>query len=762
MNKVLTQYAKKLMWMTFPLLALSMSACHDDDDTPRVIPGEIKVTNAVLQTSYTIPDNGTITVLGNGFANGDAISLTDSLTHQYKGLVRDVNSESISFGVDADFPQKGCYTVRVHRNNDERVLGSTTIELVCDFGVENIVVDPKYSVMVNHTLNIAGEGFLPSDCLKFTDTKAGDSFKGETVGADATGIKIKLPIEMPEASYKVEMIRNGRVAQIGTSTIKQVADTEMEAKDGATVMGTVYCGFAPVANVVISDGVTLTRTDENGHYWLNSTKERGTVFVSVPSNYTVPVYKGTNTPHHYELLTEAAGVLEQHDFELIVENQHSFTILGMADAHLANRDNDDIKQFQNGFLIDVNKTIEELKNEGEVVYGITLGDLSWDTYWYKQKYNIADALKELYKVNCPVYNCTGNHDHDIEIHDDYEAAKLYINSTGPTYYSINIGNAHIIVLDNIVYGALPGEGANSCSYYFEPVQWEWLKKDLATVENRNNPLIVCMHHALFRYPGLDENGNPLNFVGLDENAGNNLIQLLADFSNVKVLTGHTHVNYDASANNGTLHEQNIASICGTWWWTGASGYAGNNLCRDGVPGGYAIMSVDGPAITGFDYKSTGYERDYQFRAVDLNQVFITLARYAPAATYVPSESESAELLGGYDIANTMNEVLIDVFNYGEGWSIKVVEEDASGRTFDLNPKRVLAKDPTHVISYQMPYINKVNHYPTAGMVTCNSTKIFKVKANSPSSTVVITVTDPFGKVYTQRMERPKLFHANMK
>ena len=174
------------------------------------------------------------------------------------------------------------------------------------------------------------------------------------------------------------------------------------------------------------------------------------------------------------------------------------------------------------------------------------------------------------------------------------------------------------------------------------------------------------------------------------------------------------------------------------------------------------MSVDGAAITSFDYKSTGYDRSYQFRAIDLNQVYITLARYAPNATYVPSAEESAELLGGYDVPNTNNEVLINVFNFGEGWSIKVVEEDANGRTFDLTPKRILAKDPTHVISYQMPYINKVNHYPTAGMVSCNSTKIFKVKANSASSTLIITVTDPYGKVYTEKMERPKLFHANMK
>lgn len=763
MNTVLTQYATRLSWIALPLLALGMSACHDDQDTLRVLPCEIKVANAVLQPSYTIPENGNITVLGNGFADGDAISLTDSLKHQYNGLVREVNAESIIFGVDETFPQKGSYTVRVHRNNDERVLGSTTIELICDFGVQNIVVDSKYSVMVNHAMKVAGEGFLNTDCLKFTDAKSGDVFDGTTVSADATGINVKLPIDMPSASYQVNMMRNGRLAQIGTSTITQVADTDMEAKDGATVMGTVYCGFTPVENVVISDGVNITRTDAAGHYWLNSDKQRGAVFVTVPANYTVPLIKGTNTPHHYGLLTKAANEVEQHDFELIAENQHQFSLLGLADAHLANRSNDDVKQFQNGFVKDVNKIIAEHKDAGHPIYGITLGDLSWDTYWYSSSYNFADAAKELYKVNCPVYNCMGNHDNDINLTDDFAASHLYLETTGPTYYSINIGSTHIVVLDNIVYGAIPGlSGASSCKYYIDDVQWEWFKKDLATIENRNNPLIVCMHHALHRYPGLDADGNALNYVGLDDNAGENILKLLADYSNVRLITGHTHVNYDAPNNNGTLLEQNVAAICGTWWWTGASGFAGNNLCRDGVPGGYGIWSVTGPAITAYDYKSTGYDVNYQFRAIDLNQVYITLERYAPNTSYTPSATESAELLGGYDVPNTNNEVLINVFNYGVGWNVKVVEEDANGRMFDLAVKRVMAKDPVHIISYQMPYINKNNHYPTSGMVTVNSTKMFKARANSATSTLHITVTDPYGKVYTEKMERPKVFHAHMK
>jgi hypothetical protein len=37
----------------------------------------------------------------------------------------------------------------------------------------------------------------------------------------------------------------------------------------------------------------------------------------------------------------------------------------------------------------------------------------------------------------------------------------------------------------------------------------------------------------------------------------------------------------------------------------------------------------------------------------------------------------------------------------------------------------------------------------------------KVKAGSSDSTLQISVTDPFGREYTETMTRPKVFHADM-
>lgn len=756
-----------LAWL--PLLVLSVCSCKDKSDEPKVLPGDIKVTGVVMQSSYTIPDNGTITIVGRGFDKSDVVTMTDSLKHRYNATVAGVDAESITVGFDPSFPQKGIYTVRVHRGDEERILGNTAIELVCDFALENVVVEKTTELPVGKQLVIPGTGIVAGDQIAFTQytvsgstMTTGETFTAPVTAVNEQGASVDVPAAMPAGNYQVFLSRGGRKVQLGTTAFKFVANTDITPKAGATLMGTVYCGTEPVEGVVVSDGVNLTTTDAEGHYWLASTKERTTVFVSVPSGYTVPLYKGTNTPQSYRLLTNDPTAVETHNFELVAENQHNVAIMYYADPHLAKRSNNDIEQFQKGFLVDVNAKIAELKAEGKTVYGITLGDLSWDTYWFDNKYDFTAAVKELYKVNCPVYNCMGNHDNDIQLNLDFESAKQFIDNVGPNYYSFNIGNAHIVVLDNIVYGDKPGAvGADGCGYYFDNTQWEWLKKDLATVKNHNNPLIVCMHHALFRYPGLDDNGNTINLIGLDNNAGDKLVDLLASFKDVKVLTGHTHVNYDAEANNGTLHEQNVASVCGTWWWTGAPGFAGNNICRDGVPGGYGIATLQGNKYN-YKYKSTGQNIDYQMRAVDLNQVYITFAKYAPSYTGFGTPAQEAEWLGGYDTPGNSNEILVNVFNYGFGWSIKMVEELENGKTMELTPKRVLAKDPVQLISYGLPYIQKNGKAPTAGMVACGATKIFKATASSPNTTVVITVKDRYGNTFTERMERPKAFHALMK
>jgi hypothetical protein len=201
-------------------------------------------------------------------------------------------------------------------------------------------------------------------------------------------------------------------------------------------------------------------------------------------------------------------------------------------------------------------------------------------------------------------------------------------------------------------------------------------------------------------------------------------------------------------------EHNIAAVCATWWWTGKSGYAGNQICKDGSVGGYAVWEIDNADLEWY-YKSIGYDKNYQFRTYDLNTIHITAEKYAPAAnnTYA---GKLAGYAGVYASSNSNNEVLINVWGYDKNWTVDVSE----GAT-PLTVTRVSQKDPLHIISYEAKRLN-VNAEPTSSFITNNTSHLFKVTASSPTSTLSIKVTDSFGNEYTETMTRPKNFDYGMR
>src|SRR3712207_9592901 len=75
------------------------------------------------------------------------------------------------------------------------------------------------------------------------------------------------------------------------------------------------------------------------------------------------------------------------------------------------RSNDDLKQFAE-VASDINETIDRLKRQGYKVYGLSLGDESWDVYWYERQFNIKEAVQQIKKIDAPVFHCMGNHDND--------------------------------------------------------------------------------------------------------------------------------------------------------------------------------------------------------------------------------------------------------------------------------------------------------------------------------------------------------------
>ncbi|MCI2145720.1 MAG: calcineurin-like phosphoesterase C-terminal domain-containing protein, partial [Bacteroidales bacterium] len=115
----------------------------------------------------------------------------------------------------------------------------------------------------------------------------------------------------------------------------------------------------------------------------------------------------------------------------------------------------------------------------------------------------------------------------------------------------------------------------------------------------------------------------------------------------------------------------------------------------------------------------------------------------------------ASYVSDYGSPSSANEVIINVFNWEKGSSLKVTE---NGK--ELVVTRFAGKDPLHIISYEAPRLN-AGATPTSSFVTCTTAHLFKCTASSATSTLVITLTQPDGDVFTQTMERPKDFSVSM-
>ena len=101
-------------------------------------------------------------------------------------------------------------------------------------------------------------------------------------------------------------------------------------------------------------------------------------------------------------------------------------------------------------------------------------------------------------------------------------------------------------------------------------------------------------------------------------------------------------------------------------------------------------------------------------------------------------------------ASDANEVYINVWNYGPGWSIEVTE---NGKSLSVSKaSSSLYRDPLHLYVYQ---IKTFKSSTSETFATSSCGHMWMVTASSPTSTLEIKVSDPFGNVYTETMTRPK-------
>lgn len=600
------------------------------------------------------------------------------------------------------------------------------------------------------TFAVSGGGKSPLTTDTFIlESDAGISYVCPIVNTTSDSFTVRLADGCETGYYKVFVKRDARKKSFGRIYINIVEDIDFKPDAGTTVYGIVSSAGVGVENVVVSDGAEVTVTNEKGIYQLKSAKKWGYVFISVPSGYEVPSVGVL--PQFHRALKNSADVVERADFKLEkVDGQDSYKIFMLGDMHLANRTGD-LGQFAQ-FTSDL--TDYMTRHKGEKMYALTLGDMTWDLYWYSNSYYFPQYLNTINSQikNLQIFHTMGNHDNDFQTRSDYDAAVKYVDQICPTYYSFNIGKVHYVVMDDIDCSSYDGTESRNYVKSLSAEQLDWLAKDLSHVA-KTTPVVVAMHAQVF-YPttsGFKIDHDQVNTLRLFD---------ILDGYTVRFVTGHTHklfnVTPDAPIVDGhNFREYNSGSVCASWWWSGNL-TPGIHIGTDGTPGGYGIWDVTG---TDFQclYKSTGWPEEYQFRSYDLNNVHFSMADVPLMPSDISASVKNAymQYVNAYP-QNNDNEVLINIWNWNSDWTLSVVDENRK----TLPYTEVWAYDPLHIAALSVKRFNNAGLKSTPWFITDKFTHFFKVKADDADTDLVITVKDEFGNEWTENMQRPKAFSTD--
>ncbi len=367
-------------------------------------------------------------------------------------------------------------------------------------------------------------------------------------------------------------------------------DGQLYEKKNMTIMGIVSCDGSGVANVAVSDGTNVTKTDAYGRYWLQSDishHEFNFVHISIPSGYETVEQKGVAPAYWTTIDKEAEGV-QRIDFALREVDQSNYTLLAIADSHVLGghgrfQSKSDRTQYNEVFMPKWKSYAEQCRAQGPV-YGVHMGDMTQSEAW--GKYTIAHFRDDT-TCEVPLFCAMGNHDHDtpgsakmttFADETQYLSRKSYTAAMGPAYYSFNIGTEHYVVLDN-TFIRTNNSGDYLCQ--LDSRQLAWLRKDVAAI-NKNviKGIVVVQHIQMF-----NDKGN----VAMKN--GDRVMDIFKNYP-VTFLIGHSHM--DRSLKSQTPAGKPVwefvhPSLAGTAWFTLSN--------RDGTPAAFCAYNFkDGVGV----------------------------------------------------------------------------------------------------------------------------------------------------------------------
>lgn len=253
-----------------------------------------------------------------------------------------------------------------------------------------------------------------------------------------------------------------------------------------------------IAGVAVSNGRDIVTTDAKGEYTL-PVYDRMTVFVTQPAGYAVPVNEDNIAQFSYNHFPNGSpklkfggvaptGALPKAvNFPMVKSKATAKPVQNCAVASDTQpRNLTELNYAKQGPVRDLMKRTD-LGGCGVML----LGDNVWDDL------SLNAPMRDIYRdLRGPVRLVAGNHDMDFDAKDDEGSLDTYRAQFGPEYYSYEVGQTHLIGLDNVLYnGAVPDKKSGGYKTGLDAQQLEWLKKDLARVPAHK--LVVIQAHAPF-------------------------------------------------------------------------------------------------------------------------------------------------------------------------------------------------------------------------------------------------------------------------
>jgi hypothetical protein len=349
-----------------------------------------------------------------------------------------------------------------------------------------------------------------------------------------------------------------------------------------------------VAGVAMSNGRDLAITDAAGRYRLRIAPGQ-TVFAIKPAGWRLPgsdvarAGAWRHVPAVAPPKLKYGGIVSApplHDFDVgLLRTPPSdgwLEVRVFADSQVATRKEVDYyaRDIIDSVLAEPAKTeTGEARRRPEL--GLTLGDVADDAL------DLYPALNaQTRRIGAPWLHVSGNHDLDFDASRDEDSLLSFRNVYGPDTFAWEEAEAVFVGFDDVIYRA--GAASGYIGGLRED-QFAFLEAYLPRVP-KDRLLVLAMHIPLFEPQGQD------TFRDQDRER---LFALLRGFSNVLILSGHSHgqQHWMHDARSGwhgakPLHEYNVGAACGAFW-TGVKDAAGipDTTMSDGTPNGYASLGI---------------------------------------------------------------------------------------------------------------------------------------------------------------------------